>query len=100
MDGQGDSYCLPNHLNLASKQCVCEGCELEPAVLRPINLSLTSHPIKQGDKNAADAAAVDAMRSCLMEVDFTGHVVIDKGAKDKAPMLHAGRVDRGSSCPL
>jgi len=52
---------------------------------------VTSHPIKQGDKNAADAAAVDAMRSSLMEVDFTGHVVLDKGAKDKAPMLHAGR---------
>ena len=28
---------------------------------------------------------------CVREVDFTGHVVIDTGAKDNAPMLHAGR---------
>ena len=45
-----------------------------------------------GDKLAADAAAVDAMRHCLMGVEFTGRVVIGEGEKDAAPMLHNGEI--------
>ncbi|OGK09338.1 fructose-bisphosphatase, class II [Candidatus Roizmanbacteria bacterium RIFCSPHIGHO2_01_FULL_35_10] len=46
--------------------------------------------IGSGDKNAADGAAVDAMRSRLNQIDFAGTVVIGEGKKDKAPMLYTG----------
>ena len=45
-----------------------------------------------GDKNAADGAAVDAMRYRLSSVSFNGTVVIGEGEKDKAPMLFNGEV--------
>ncbi|MBN9140986.1 MAG: class II fructose-bisphosphatase [Micrococcales bacterium] len=45
-----------------------------------------------GDKNAADGAAVDAMRAFLGTVAFRGTVVIGEGEKDKAPMLFNGEV--------
>ena len=48
--------------------------------------------IGRGDKNAADGAAVDAMREFLSTVDFAGTVVIGEGEKDEAPMLFNGEV--------
>jgi fructose-1,6-bisphosphatase II len=44
----------------------------------------------RGDKNAADQAAVDAMRFALDGVDMDGVVVIGEGEKDEAPMLYIG----------
>lgn len=44
----------------------------------------------KGDKNAADQAAVDAMRFALSSVDMDGVVVIGEGEKDEAPMLYSG----------
>lgn len=44
----------------------------------------------RGDKNAADQAAVDAMRYALDSVDMDGVVVIGEGEKDQAPMLYIG----------
>ncbi len=44
----------------------------------------------RGDKNKADGAAVDAMRSVLNALDLDGVVVIGEGAKDEAPMLFVG----------
>lgn len=44
----------------------------------------------KGDKLAADAAAVRAMREHLSRVDFAGRVVIGEGEKDRAPMLANG----------
>jgi fructose-1,6-bisphosphatase II len=44
----------------------------------------------RGDKNAADAAAVQAMRHTLASVDMDGVVVIGEGEKDEAPMLYIG----------
>jgi fructose-1,6-bisphosphatase II len=44
----------------------------------------------RGDKNAADGAAVDAMRLVLNGVSMDGIVVIGEGEKDKAPMLYNG----------
>ncbi|MFK0005036.1 class II fructose-bisphosphatase [Paenarthrobacter sp. NPDC090522] len=53
--------------------------------------------IGKGDKNAADGAAVDAMRRFLGSVDFDGVVVIGEGEKDAAPMLYNGEhVGNGS----
>src|SRR3954469_12078792 len=46
--------------------------------------------IGRGDKNAADGAAVDAMRAFLGTVNFDGVVVIGEGEKDRAPMLFNG----------
>src|ERR1700712_6019682 len=46
--------------------------------------------IGRGDKNAADGAAVDAMRKFLGTVNFDGVVIIGKGEKDHAPMLFNG----------
>jgi fructose-1,6-bisphosphatase II len=44
----------------------------------------------RGDKNAADQAAVDAMRAMLDTVAMRGVVVIGEGEKDEAPMLYNG----------
>jgi fructose-1,6-bisphosphatase II len=46
--------------------------------------------IGRGDKNAADQAAVDAMRAMLDTVAMSGVVVIGEGEKDEAPMLFNG----------
>src|SRR5580658_2910092 len=46
--------------------------------------------IGRGDKNAADHAAVEAMRGHLSTVPGRGVVVIGEGEKDQAPMLFAG----------
>jgi fructose-1,6-bisphosphatase II len=43
-----------------------------------------------GDKEAADQAAVDAMRLMLDTVQMDGVVVIGEGEKDEAPMLYNG----------
>lgn len=48
------------------------------------------HWVGAGDKNAADGAAVDAMRTMLSTVHFNGTVVIGEGEKDEAPMLYNG----------
>ena len=50
-----------------------------------------------GDKEAADQAAVDAMRLMLESVRMDGVVVIGEGEKDEAPMLYNGeRIGDGS----
>jgi len=46
--------------------------------------------IGRGDKEAADQAAVDAMRAMLDTVTMNGVVVIGEGEKDEAPMLFNG----------
>src|SRR5579859_5050926 len=56
-----------------------------------------SRLIGRGDKEAADAAAVDAMRLVLDSVHMDGVVVIGEGEKDQAPMLFNGeRIGDGS----
>ena len=46
--------------------------------------------VGRGDKNAADQAAVDAMRLFFNMVHMDGVVVIGEGEKDQAPMLYNG----------
>src|ERR671919_473209 len=46
--------------------------------------------VGRGDKEAADQAAVDAMRFTLETVPMDGIVVIGEGEKDEAPMLYNG----------
>jgi len=59
--------------------------------------------IGKGDKNAADKAAVDAMRAFLGTVNFEGLVVIGEGEKDDAPMLFNGELvgaGNGPKCDI
>ncbi len=59
--------------------------------------------IGKGDKNAADGAAVDAMRAFLATVEFDGQIVIGEGEKDNAPMLFNGEkvgTGRGPACDI
>ena len=52
--------------------------------------------IGRGDEKAADAAAVEAMRAALNDLDICGTVVIGEGERDEAPMLFIGeKVGRG-----
>src|SRR6478735_6657785 len=52
--------------------------------------------IGRGAKEAADGAAVDAMRAFFTTVNFDGTIVIGEGEKDEAPMLYNGeRVGNG-----
>ena len=46
--------------------------------------------VGRGNKDGADAAAVDAMRLSLASVQMDGIVVIGEGEKDHAPMLFNG----------
>jgi fructose-1,6-bisphosphatase II len=53
----------------------------------------------RGDKNAADGAAVEAMRVVLSTVRMEGVVVIGEGEKDEAPMLFNGEAIGDGSPP-
>ncbi|MCL9780384.1 class II fructose-bisphosphatase [Vibrio sp. S4M6] len=44
----------------------------------------------RGDKNAADGAAVEAMRNLLNQAEINGEIVIGEGEIDEAPMLYIG----------
>ena len=46
--------------------------------------------IGRGDNDAADAAAVEAMRTAFNDLPFDGTVVIGEGERDEAPMLFIG----------
>jgi fructose-1,6-bisphosphatase II len=49
----------------------------------------------RGERDAADAAATEAMRRTMDEIDFAGRIVIGEGERDEAPMLYIGeRVGR------
>ena len=52
----------------------------------------------RGDKNAADGAAVSAMRSMFDTINIDGTIVIGEGEMDEAPMLYIGeKVGRGTN---
>ena len=46
--------------------------------------------VGKGDKEGADQAAVDAMRSMLNKLSIKGEIVIGEGEIDEAPMLYIG----------
>ena len=54
--------------------------------------SAASHLVGKKDKNAADKAAVDSMRTELNKINMTGKVVIGEGTLDEAPMLYTGEI--------
>jgi fructose-1,6-bisphosphatase II len=44
----------------------------------------------RGEKDEADRAAVEAMRTTMDEIEFAGTIVIGEGERDEAPMLWIG----------
>jgi fructose-1,6-bisphosphatase II len=59
--------------------------------------------VGRGDKNGADGAAVNAMRTLIHTVSMTGIVVIGEGEKDHAPMLYNGELvgdGKGPECDV
>jgi len=52
----------------------------------------SSYLVGKKDKNAADQAAVDSMRTELNKIDMKGQVVIGEGSLDEAPMLYTGEL--------
>jgi len=56
--------------------------------------------VGRGEKNGADGAAVEAMRTVLATVPMDGVVVIGEGEKDDAPMLYNGEHIGDGSPPL
>ena len=54
--------------------------------------------IGRGDGKAADKAAVDAMRTALNQIAFSGEIVIGEGAKDESHELYMGeKVGNGNA---
>lgn len=57
----------------------------------------------RGDKNKADGAAVEVMRSMLNKIEFDGEIVIGEGEIDDAPMLYIGEkvgTGTGDACDI
>lgn len=54
----------------------------------------------RGDKEAADGAAVNAMRAVFDTVCINGTVVIGEGEMDEAPMLYIGEKVGNGSAPI
>src|SRR6266478_8374119 len=54
----------------------------------------------RGDKEGANQAAVDAMRTMLATIPMDGIVVIGEGEKDEAPMLYNGERVGNGEAPL
>jgi len=52
----------------------------------------SSYLVGKKDKNAADQAAVDSMRTELNKISMNGKVVIGEGTLDEAPMLYTGEL--------
>jgi len=50
----------------------------------------SAHLMGRGDPNAADHAAVEAMRNAFDSIAVRGTVVIGEGERDEAPMLYIG----------
>ncbi len=46
--------------------------------------------VGKGDRNSADQAACEGMRSTLNELEMAGTIVIGEGERDEAPMLFIG----------
>ncbi len=60
----------------------------------------SSYLVGKKDKNAADKAAVDSMRTELNKINMTGEIVIGEGYLDEAPMLYNGEILGTKNGPL
>jgi fructose-1,6-bisphosphatase class II len=72
--------------------------QLSPELARVVEVAAVAaaRTMGQGDANAADRAAVEAMRLAFDSVPVDGTIVIGEGERDDAPMLYIGeRVGAG-----
>jgi fructose-1,6-bisphosphatase II / sedoheptulose-1,7-bisphosphatase len=79
-----------NRADPASSQNLDRVLVLEMVRVTEAAAIAASKLIGRGDEKAADAAAVEAMRTALNELPFDGTVVIGEGERDEAPMLYIG----------
>ena len=80
---------LPS-MDMVDKQAPDRNLALELVRVTEAAALAASRHMGRGDKNAADGAAVEAMRVVLSSVQMDGVVVIGEGEKDEAPMLYNG----------
>jgi fructose-1,6-bisphosphatase II len=73
-----------------AKQAPDRNLALELARVTEAGAMAAARWVGRGDKNGADAAAVNAMRLLINTVSMDGVVVIGEGEKDQAPMLYNG----------
>lgn len=75
---------------MSSRQTPDRNLALELVRVTEAAAMAASRWVGRGDKNGADHAAVEAMRTVLSSVAMDGIVVIGEGEKDEAPMLYNG----------
>ena len=73
-----------------NKQFLDRNLALEAVRVTEVAALSSSLHMGRGDENAADQAAVNAMRSFLNNLSIDGKIVIGEGERDKAPMLYIG----------
>jgi fructose-1,6-bisphosphatase II len=73
---------------------------LEMARVTEAGAMASARWVGRGNKNGADAAAVNAMRQLINTVSMNGVVVIGEGEKDQAPMLYNGEQVGDGTGPL
>jgi fructose-1,6-bisphosphatase II / sedoheptulose-1,7-bisphosphatase len=79
-----------NRADLPSSSALDRVLVLEMVRVTEAAAIAASQWIGRGDNDAADAAAVEAMRMALNELPMCGTVVIGEGERDEAPMLYIG----------
>ncbi len=84
----------------ASREAPDRNLALELVRVTEAAAMAASRWVGRGDKNGADGAAVNAMRSLIGSVSMQGVVVIGEGEKDDAPMLFNGEQVGDGTGPL
>jgi fructose-1,6-bisphosphatase II len=81
-----DTSTTPSALLSPDGTCLCN------SIVRVVEQSAMASArwMGLGDNNAADQAAVDAMRAAFNQLPISGVVVIGEGEKDEAPELYVG----------
>jgi fructose-1,6-bisphosphatase II / sedoheptulose-1,7-bisphosphatase len=75
---------------MAKKPALERNLSLEAVRVTEAAAMAAAKVMGRGDEQAADQAAVDAMRTALNALDIDGTVVIGEGERDEAPMLFIG----------
>ncbi len=85
---------------MSSKKSADRNLAMELVRVTESGAMAASRWMGRGDKEGADGAAVDAMRTMLDTVQMDGIVVIGEGEKDEAPMLYNGEKVGDGTPPL
>ena len=75
---------------MSAKKIIGSGLILDVVHVTEAAAIAASRWIGKGNNEAADAAAVEAMRKAFNLLNFDGKVVIGEGERDEAPMLFIG----------